>query len=66
MIRSLINAITGKSMTLNFNALSIILLVLDVATGTDIVKNNPDVALMLTALGNILLRFKTNKPVSDK
>lgn len=66
MIKSLINGLKGKSMTLNFNAMAIVVFILDMLAGTDIIKNNPDYAMMITALMNILLRFKTKAPVSEK
>jgi hypothetical protein len=55
-----------KSLTMGFNGLTIVLLILDVLGGTDIIKNNPDWAVLFTALSNILLRFKTNKGLADK
>lgn len=66
MLKTLKNALLGKSWTLNFNALAIVLFILDMLAGTDIVKNNPDYAMLLTAAVNILLRFKTKEPVSSK
>lgn len=66
MLKTIVNALKGKSMTLNFNALALLLVVLDVVSGLDIVKSNPDIAMLVTALGNILLRFKTKEKVSEK
>lgn len=65
-MKALLKALTGKSWTMNFNALAIALFVVDVLSGTNLIKENPDFAVVLTAVGNILLRFKTKKAVSDK
>lgn len=65
-MKRLLNALMGRSMTVNFNALGVFLFILDMLAGTDIIKNNPDVAMLVTAVGNILLRFKTNKDLADK
>jgi hypothetical protein len=66
MLKTIVNALKGKSMTLNFNVLALALVVLDVVSGLDIVKTNPDIAMLITAVGNILLRFKTKEKVADK
>jgi hypothetical protein len=66
MLNAIKNALKGKSMTLNLNALAVVLFILDMVSGTDIIKNNPDYAVIVTAVMNILLRFKTKEPVSKK
>jgi hypothetical protein len=65
-MNAIMNALKGRSWTMNFNALGIALFVLDVFMGTDLVKSNPDTAILLGAIGNILLRFKTNSSVGSK
>lgn len=66
MFQKIVNAFKGKSATVNFNVLGVALLALDIFSGLDIIKNNPDYAVIFTAVGNILLRLKTNKPLEDK
>lgn len=64
MFRKLARAFLGKSATVNFNALGIALFAIDVISGSDIITG--DTAVIIGAIGNILLRFKTNKPLEDK
>lgn len=66
MLKKIINAFKGKSATVNFNVLGVALLALDIFSGLDIIKSNPDYSMIFVAVGNILLRLKTNKPLEDK
>lgn len=58
-----------KSNTVQFNGGVAFLWLLDVLSGTDFIKGNPDFASVLTgviALVNIILRFKTKKALKDR
>jgi len=55
-----------KSKVAWFNALSIGLVLLDILGQTNIIKDNPDYSAIVVAVGNILLRFVTRVPLSDK
>jgi len=66
MFKAIFNALKGRSATVNFNALGIALFALDVLSGTNLVQQNPDWAIVIGAIGNILLRFKTSSALGDK
>ena len=65
-MKALWNALRLRSSTLNFNALALILFALDVLSGTGYVQADPELAVLVPLIGNVLLRFKTNKAVGDK
>lgn len=52
-----------KSKTIWFNAL---LYAVDVFGQFDFVKNDPDFAILVVTVGNILLRFVTKTSLKDK
>ena len=52
-----------KSKTVWFNVL---LYSVDVFGQFDFIKNDPDFAVLVATLGNIALRFVTNKALRDK
>jgi hypothetical protein len=58
-----------KSNTIQFNGSVALLWFLDVLSQTNFIGNNPEYASLLTgivALVNILLRFKTKKPLAER
>jgi len=58
-----------KSNTVQFNILATILWGLGALLGADFIKNNPDTLAIvagLQGLVNVLLRFKTSVPLSEK
>lgn len=57
----------AKSNTIQFNA--IFLAILTAISQTDYIKTNPDLVQIMAgiqAVVNILLRFKTDKPISQR
>jgi hypothetical protein len=58
-----------KSKTMQFNGGAAILWFLGVLMEADFIRDNPELTAMLAgvvALINMLLRLKTNKPISEK
>ncbi len=59
----------AKSSTVQFNLAATVLWVLGVVMASDFVRDNPDylaIAAGVQGLVNVLLRFKTSKPLAER
>lgn len=67
-MKNLLDSIRGSitSKTVWFNALVVAGFVIDILAKTEFVRSNADLVVILTALGNIILRYVTTKPLSEK
>jgi hypothetical protein len=58
-----------RSNTIQFNFIALVLLILAEAGKLDIISSNPERAAIVAgaiALINVLLRFKTKKPIKER
>ena len=64
MFKKLLGLLKSRTFWLNIALLGVYFL--DLFGQTDFVKNNKDLIVIVAAIGNILMRFVTTKPLNEK